>query len=33
LIMGPAPATNRGTAATAFPYSFSTDKVNEQYLK
>ena len=33
LVMGPAPATNRGVAATAFPYSFSTDKVNGQYLK
>ena len=33
LIMGAAPATNRGTAENSFPYSFSTDKVNEQYLK
>jgi len=33
LIMGAAPSTSRGVAAAAFPYSFSTDKANEQYLK
>ena len=33
LTMGAAPAINRGTAASAFPYSFSTDKENEIYLK
>jgi len=31
--MGNAPATNRGNNSTAYPYSFSTDKVNENYLK
>jgi predicted alpha-1,2-mannosidase len=33
LTMGATPATNRGTAITAFPYSFSTDKENAKYIK
>jgi predicted alpha-1,2-mannosidase len=31
--MGPAPATNRGTATSSFPYSFSTDPANAKYLE
>lgn len=31
--MGATPATNRGNTEKSFPYSFSTDKANEQYLK
>ncbi len=31
--MGATPATNRGVTEKSFPYSFSTDKANEQYLK
>ncbi len=31
--MSAKPATNRGVSEAAFPYSFSTDKQNEQYLK
>lgn len=31
--MGAKPAMNRGASEAAFPYSFSTDKQNEQYLR
>jgi predicted alpha-1,2-mannosidase len=33
LTMAASPATNRGTGASAYPYSFSTDATNEKYLK